>query len=199
MDLPSTPYFLCFHYFGSATVHFHFFTSYTTHGLLFLSFRAPLSPFTSSRSICLSHGPVIHYSCHLGLMGFQSVCQLLSISVVELLLPTWASKMALNNVWFFAATLVEEKNTLEWRVGLICFGFDFFMGFWGLEVESGTAFGESKKRKGRRRSSVAEAKLNQVLWTQFLDVWTRVCLTRILCLCGQIFTSVAAWCWNQVQ
>ena len=44
------------------------------------------------------------------------------------------------------------------------------MGFWGLEVESGTAFGESKKRKGRRRSSVAEAKLNQVLWTQFLDV-----------------------------
>ena len=87
MGLPSTPYFLCFHYFGSATVHFHFFTSYTTHGLLFLSFRAPLSPFTSSRSICLSHGPVIHYSCHLGLMGFQSVCQLLSIRVVGLLLP----------------------------------------------------------------------------------------------------------------
>ena len=63
----------------------------------FLSFQTPLSPFTSSRPICLSHGPVIHYSCRLGLMGFLSVCQLLSVRVAGLLLPTWASKMALNN------------------------------------------------------------------------------------------------------
>ena len=73
MGLPSTPYFLCFHYFGPAADHSHFFTSYTAHGLLFLSFRAPLGPFTSSRPICLSHGPVIHYSCHLSLMVFFSI------------------------------------------------------------------------------------------------------------------------------
>ena len=70
MGLPSTPYFLRFNYFGPAAAYSHFFTSYTTHGLLFLSFRALLSPFTSSRPICLSHGPVIHYSRCLGLMGF---------------------------------------------------------------------------------------------------------------------------------
>ena len=62
----------------------------------FLSFRAPLSPFTSLRPICLSHGPVIYYSCYLGLMGFLSVCQLLFVFVAGLLLPTWASKMAFN-------------------------------------------------------------------------------------------------------
>ena len=38
--------------------------------LLFLSFRASLSPFASSRPICLFHGPVIHYSYRLGLMVF---------------------------------------------------------------------------------------------------------------------------------
>ena len=59
-----------------------------------------------------------------------------------------------SDVWFLTAAPVEEKNTLEWRVGLICFGFDLFMGFWGLEVESGTTFGESKKRKGRTRKSL---------------------------------------------
>ena len=39
--------------------------------LLFLSFWASLSSFTSSRPICLLHGPVIHYSCRLGLMVFS--------------------------------------------------------------------------------------------------------------------------------
>ena len=98
MGLPSTSYFLYFHYFGLTATHSYFSTSYTAHGLLFLSFRALLSPFTFSRPIfiCLSHGPVIHYSCRLGLMGFLSVCQLLSILLTRLLLPTWASKMALN-------------------------------------------------------------------------------------------------------
>jgi len=38
------------------------------------------------------------------------------------------------------------------RVGLICFGFDLFMGFWGLEVESGTAFGEKKERKNKKKN-----------------------------------------------
>ena len=48
-----------FHYFGPVMTHSHFSTSYIAHGLLFLSFRAPLSPFTSSRPICLSHGLMI--------------------------------------------------------------------------------------------------------------------------------------------
>ena len=71
--LAINPYFLCFHYFGPAATYSHFFTSYTAHGLLFLSFRAPLGLFTSSRPICLSHGHVIHYSCHSSLMVFFSI------------------------------------------------------------------------------------------------------------------------------
>ena len=73
MGLPSTPYFLRFNYFGPAAAYSHFFTSYTTHGLLFLSFQALLGPFTSLRPICLPHGPVIHYSCHSGLMILLSI------------------------------------------------------------------------------------------------------------------------------
>ena len=40
-------------------------------------------------------------------------------------------------------------------MGLICFGFDLFMGFWGLEVESGTAFGEKKERKNKKKIRVS--------------------------------------------
>ena len=95
--MPSTSYFLCFHYIGPVVAHSHFSTSYIAHGLLFLSFRAPLSPFTSSRPICSSHGLVIHYSCRSGLMAFLSVCQLFSIRVTGPLPSTWASEMAINN------------------------------------------------------------------------------------------------------
>ena len=44
-------------------------------GMLFLSFRASLSPFTSSRPICLFHEPVIHHSYSLGLVVLSPVCQ----------------------------------------------------------------------------------------------------------------------------
>ena len=44
-------------------------------GMLFLSFQASLSPFTSSRPICLFHGLVIYYSYCLGLMVLPPVCQ----------------------------------------------------------------------------------------------------------------------------
>ena len=91
-----------------------FSTSYTAYGLLFLSFRAPLSLFTSSRLICLSHVPMIHYSCHLGLMGFLSICQLLSIRVAGLLLPTRASKMALNSHVLQNDSNVGFKFILFW-------------------------------------------------------------------------------------
>ena len=95
--------------------HSHFSTSYTAHGLLFLSFRAPLSPFISSRPICLSHGPVIHYSCRLGLMGFLSVCQLFSVRIARLIPSTWASEMAINNknISKLKGFILETKKYIE--------------------------------------------------------------------------------------
>ena len=54
----------------------------------------------------------------------------------------------------------------RWRVGLIfCFGFDLFMGFWGLEVESGTTFGE--KGKEDRKKSMFWLNWNRVQRAQF--------------------------------
>ena len=120
MGLTSTPYFLCFHYFGSVTAHSHFSISYTAHGLLFLSFRAPLSSFTSSRLICFSYGPVIYYSCRLGLMGFLSVCQLFFVRVAGLFPSTWASEMAINN-WNprLSPLLTQFYNTLCKKIFII--------------------------------------------------------------------------------
>ena len=98
MGFPSILYFLCFRYFGSAVAYSRFFTSYTAHGLLFLSFWAPLSPFTSSRPICLSHGFVIHYSCCLGLMCFllfaNSFLSVLLGFFFPLGLPKWPSTIS---------------------------------------------------------------------------------------------------------
>ena len=105
IDLSSIPYFLYFHYFGPVMAHYYFSTSYTAHSLLFLSFRAPLSPFTSSRPICLSHGPVIHYSYRWGLMGFLSICQLFSVRVAGLLLSTWTFEMAINRYFISQSTI----------------------------------------------------------------------------------------------
>ena len=53
-------------------------------GMLFLSFRASLSPFTSSRPICLFHEPVILHSCRLGLMALLLVCQTFPALVARL-------------------------------------------------------------------------------------------------------------------
>ena len=61
-------------------------------GMLFLSFRASLSPFTSSMLICLFHGPVIHYSCRLGLMVLPPVCQPFAALLLGFLLSTWILK-----------------------------------------------------------------------------------------------------------
>ena len=89
MGLPSIPYSLCLHCFGPAAAHFYFF--HITHYpwvcySLFLSFRALLSALVFLRPIYLFHGPVIHYSCHLGLMVFCS----LSLANFFVLL-SWAS------------------------------------------------------------------------------------------------------------
>ena len=93
MGLPSIPYSLCLHCFGSAMARSYFF--HIIHCLwvccsLFLYFRALLSPFAFSRPIYLFHGPVIHYSCCLDLMVF--VLYLLPTSFWYVLLG-WASSL----------------------------------------------------------------------------------------------------------
>ena len=73
MGLPSIPYSLCLHCFGSAAAHSYFFHIIHCPWVcysLFLSFRTLLSPFSFSRPIYLFHGPMIHYSCHSDLMVF---------------------------------------------------------------------------------------------------------------------------------
>ena len=87
MGLPSIPYFLCLHCFGSAVACSYFFHIIHCPWVcysLFLSFQALLSPFAFSRPIYLFHGPVIHYSCCLDLMVF--VLYLLSTSFRSVLL-----------------------------------------------------------------------------------------------------------------
>ena len=76
MDLPLTLYFLCLHYFWACSGSFSLFLHHILPiGVLFLSFWASLSPFTSSRPVCLFHEPMIHHSCRLGLMVLPLVCQ----------------------------------------------------------------------------------------------------------------------------
>ena len=84
MGLPLILYFLCLHYFGLAVAYSHFSIYILPMGMLFLSFRASLSPFFSSRPICLFHGPVVHYSCRLDLMVLPSLCQTFAALVVGL-------------------------------------------------------------------------------------------------------------------
>ena len=75
MGLPLTPYFLCMHYFWACSGSFSLFLNHILpNGMLFLSFQASLSPFTSSRPICLFHEPMIHHSYRLGLMALSLVC-----------------------------------------------------------------------------------------------------------------------------
>ena len=75
----------------------HFSTSYTIHGMLFLSFLASLSPLASSRPSYLFVGPVIHYSCRLGLMGFCYLfCQFFVALIIGLFCRPRLLQMDLN-------------------------------------------------------------------------------------------------------
>ena len=85
----------------------------------FLSFWAPLSSFTLSRPICLSHGLVIHYSCCLGLMGFLSIYQLFSVRVTGLLLSTWASKMAINTRDLTLTFHCDPRRRRLWTLSIV--------------------------------------------------------------------------------
>jgi len=61
MGLPSTPYFLCLHYFRPAVAHSHFSTSYTAHGFaipLFPSFLKPVCFLKAHLSISWTCNPL---------------------------------------------------------------------------------------------------------------------------------------------
>ena len=88
----------------------HFSTSYSAHGMLLLSFLASLSPLASSRPIYLFLGPVIHYSCHLGLMSFLLfILSILCGPHYWAFLSAGLPQMALNNCF-----LVSNLNGFAW-------------------------------------------------------------------------------------
>ena len=112
MGLPSTPYFLYFHYFGLAVAHSHFSTSYTAHEFAISLFPGSFKP------ICLLKAHLfISWTCDplfllLGLNGF-------SIYLPTLFCPCcWASsflltsKMTINNSKL-------DKVGLDWKKFLI--------------------------------------------------------------------------------
>ena len=75
----------------------HFSNSYSAHGILFLSFLASLSPLAFSRPMYIFVGPVTHYSCRLGLMGFLLfILSILCGPHYWALLSTRLPQMALN-------------------------------------------------------------------------------------------------------
>ena len=58
--------------------------------MLFLSFLASLSPLAFSRPMYIFVGPVIHYSCSLGLMGFFAIYSVNSL---------WSSSLGSSVCW----------------------------------------------------------------------------------------------------
>ena len=51
--------------------------------------------------------------------------------------------------------LLQWRRRTHWRVGLICFGFDLFTGFWGLEVEMWDGIWRKKERKNKKKICVS--------------------------------------------
>ena len=94
--------------------------------MLFLSFRASLSPFTSSMPICLFHEPVIHYSCHLGLMVLPYVCQpfvalVAGLSSFHLDPQKWPSTSSPLNIWSIPAVHMWIKDLPVFPTSLLSF------------------------------------------------------------------------------
>ena len=122
MGLSSTPYFLCFHYFGPAVAHSRFSISYIAHGLLFLSFWAPLSSFTSSRLIFF-----ISWACDplflpFGLNEFSIYLPNSFLSVFlgfffPLGLPKWTSTESKKGIKKYMKTPLEWIKNHDWVRG----------------------------------------------------------------------------------
>ena len=110
--------FLVYNCLGPAAALSHFSTSYSAHGMLLLSFLVSLSPLAFSRPIYSFVGPVIHYSCSLGLMG--SLLFILSILCDPhywAFLSAGLPQMALNNMkgqnFFFSNIRSQNENNLK--------------------------------------------------------------------------------------
>ena len=100
MSLPYTHYSLNLHYLGPAATLSHFSNSYSAHGMLFLSFLTSLSPLAFSRPMYIFVGPVTHYSCRLGLMGFLLfILSILCGPHYWAFLSAGLPQMALNNLY----------------------------------------------------------------------------------------------------
>ena len=93
IGLPLTPYFCACVTLGLQWSNLIFLYHMLPMGMLFLSFRASLSPFTSSRPICLFHEPVIYYSYCLGLMVLSPACQ----PFVAIVVGLWAFFLPLGS------------------------------------------------------------------------------------------------------
>ena len=108
----------------------HFSTSYSAHGMLFLSFLASLSPLASSRPIYLFVGPMIHYSCRLGLMGFLLfILSILCGPHYWAFLSAWASTNGPQHLapWTYEMFL---RFICEWKgVSALLSSFFFFSFF----------------------------------------------------------------------
>ena len=95
-------------------------------GMLFLSFRASLSPFTSSRPIFLFHELMIHHSCCLGLMVFSLICQTFATLVARLsafhLDPQkWPSTFSPLNIWSIPTVHMWMKDLSVFPTYLLSF------------------------------------------------------------------------------
>ena len=94
MGLPSTPYFLSL--LWACHDPFSLFHIIYCPWFAFSLFPSSFKPiYLLKAHLFISRA---YDSCRLGLMGFLSICQLFSVCVAGLFLPTWASKMAINNV-----------------------------------------------------------------------------------------------------
>ena len=93
MGLPLTlTFFVCIT-FEPAMAHSHFFYIIYCPWVCYFSLSELfLSPFTSSKPICLFHEPVIHYSYRLGLMALPLLCQTFAPCCWAFLPSTWILK-----------------------------------------------------------------------------------------------------------
>ena len=104
MSLPLTPYSFSLHCLGPAATLSHFSNLYSAHEILFLSFLASLSLLAFSRRMYIFVGPVTHYSCRLGLMGFFAIYSVNSL---------WSSSLGSSICW--ASTNGPQQLYCQWR------------------------------------------------------------------------------------
>ena len=112
MSLPLTHYFLCLHYFWACSGPFSLFLHYILPmGMLFLSFRASLSPFTSSKAHLF-----ISWTCDpsflpLGPDGFATCLPNLCYPCCwAFCLSLGSSKMTLNTCFNFSNRDSKDSN-----------------------------------------------------------------------------------------